>query len=426
MRLSALAVASIVLLCMTGCEFEASQHHRPNHTGGPPSDNNGNNGNDGNDADAGDETDADNDNGNGNGNEHWDCIDDSNCEEGEGCTQGGQCIDITGTTSVASVLQSEIDDLPDSVGMGVPYELPLNAKLRIDDENGDGVGLKIHDGIVLEGNGSRLVVENDMIGIRLVNGAAWSSVKNLRIDPQEPGIEHAGIGIDVRAHGVRLENLMIRRMGTGIRAHTQVEDLDPANVNTQQWSRIILQRNFEHGLHVQSGDSNAGLFSGIEILGGGGIQDDSFLGNTYIAPVIQNSDSNSSMEITSAAGASTVLGLYVEDSSADPSAKSLSDVHLGGNAIRRLQTTGDRIGSRRGRIRFGNAEGIEMRIPAGPNEPFGYRHPAEDGKEWRLRYTPSWRQWGISFIETASMPYRWTGAKHPQGPGKYELGEEMQ
>lgn len=409
MRLSALVLASIVLICMAGCEFEDSQHHRPGHTGGPS----GNGGND-----------NGNGNGNDNGNDHPECIDDSNCQEGDGCTQGGRCIDVTGTTSVLSIIQQEIDELPPSVGMGVPYELPPNAVLRIDDEDGDGVGIEIHDGIVLEGNGSRMLIENGMVGIRLTNGAAWSSVKNLRIEAQQPGVEHDGIGIDVRAHGLRLENLLIRRMGTGIRAHTQVEDLDPANFNTQQWSRIILQRNFEHGLHVRSGDSNAGLFSGIEVLGGGGIQDDSFLGNTYIAPVIQN-DGEASLDITGQAGASTVLGMYVEDSSAAPRSNARNDVHLGGNAIRRLDSSGDRIGQRHSRVHFRNAAGIQMRIPAGNNEPFGFRHP-DEAKEWRVRYTPSWRKWGLTFIETADMPFRWTGLHHPQGPGKYELGEPKQ
>lgn len=412
MRLIALVLASLVGLCFVGCEYEFESHHRPDHEGGPPGSGNDENGDD------------------ENGDDDFNCATDADCEESEGCTQGGQCVDITGTESVTEVLQAEIDDLPDSVGMGIPYELPTNAVLRIDDDNDTGVGLDIHNGVIIDGNGSRMLVENGMIGIRLANGASWSSVRNLRIDPQTPSSEHDGIGIDVRAHGVRLKNLFIRMMGTGIRAHTRVND-DHANVNTQQWSRIILRRNHHHGLHVRSGDSNAGLFTGIEVLGGGGITDDSFLGNTYVAPVIQTEHENA-FNITGRAGSSTVLGLYLEDSAPPPTSSSQSDVFLGGTSIRRLQSPGDRIGNLRSRIRFQIPDGkAAISIPAGPHEPLGFTHLDEreevngelQRREWRLRFTPSFHEWGFQFMHTGDRPYRWTGGNHPQGPGKYELGE---
>lgn len=402
MRILALAAASLGLSCMLlGCDYEDLLHHRPDHTGGPPG-----------------QTD------NGNSQEPTTCTADHHCEEGEGCTQGGQCIDITGTSSVLMMLQEEIDELPNSVGMGVSYQLPSNAVLRFDDDKGNGLGLEIGNGVMLEGNGARLLVANGMVGIRLTNGASWSTIRDLRIDPQSPGTAHDGIGIDVRAHGVRLKNLMISRMGTGIRAHTQANDLPQANVNTQQWSRIILRNNFTYGMHVRSGDANSGLFQGIEVLGGGGIQDDSFLGNTYIAPVIETESPNT-FHSTGQAGATTVLGLYLEEGTVDPTSNALRDLFLGGNAIPRVTSPGDRIGGHHSRVHFGIRNGVSMRIPAGPHEPFGFRHPAESN-EWRMRYTQAWQQWGFTFIATGAMPYQWTGMHHPSGPGKYILGEPAQ
>ncbi len=400
-----LAAASVVLLCVAGCEFEPSHHHQPGHTGGPPTQ----------------------DPGNGNNGENEFCQSNDDCDPDEGCTQGGQCIDITGTTSVLQELQAEIDALPDAVGLGVPYELPANAVLRIDDDNGDGLGLQIDNAIILEGNGVRMLVENDMVGIRLTNGASWSRIENLRIDPHDPRTEHTGIGIDVRSHGVRLKNILVRRMGTGIRAHTRANDLPHANVNTQQWSRIILRNNYHHGMHVRSQDSNAGLFSGIEVLGGGGIQDDSFLGNTYIAPVIQ-SQTSSSFARTGRAGASTVLGMYLEDSAADPVTNSQNDLHVGGNAIRRLETVGDRVGGLATTLRFRNDAGVQMRIPGGPHEPFAFRHPSENGNEWRMKYFNHNQKWGFSYQGLGAkgdMPYRWTGIHHPEGHGFFQLGNSL-
>ena len=394
-------------------------HHRPGHSGGPPGSRDNDNGDNGN-------------NGNNGNNGYVDedgivrCSHDGHCSEGEVCSQGGRCIDVTGSRSVLAELQADLDDLPEAVGMGVPYELPPNAKLRIDDENGDGIGLFLDNAVIFEGNGSVLIVENGMVGMRLINGtsgAQWSTVKNLRIQPQERG-EHEGIGIDVRAHGLRLENLWIQYMGTGIRAHTYANDLGHANVNTQQWSRIILSNNYHHGMHVRSGDSNAGLFSGIEVLGGAGIQDDSFLGNTYLSPVI-TSDRGASLDISSNASSSLVLGLYLEDSAKNPTAVSANDLHVGGNAINRLETRGDRIGRQHTKLRFRNEHGVRMRIPGGPYEAFAFRHPDET-YEWRMRYFPSPRQWRFFHVGSGQMPYRWTGEHHNQGPGLYQLGTPMQ
>lgn len=458
--MSAPAVAMVVLLIASGCgdgdsgdwmpEADSAgtasvdqMHHRPDHLRGQ-SRNHRSNGKHhhkgkhwhdkgGSEDGGGDENGADNPDDNPSITR---CSTDSECESHEACSQGGRCIDVTGQESVTEALQADIDELPEAVGLGVPYELPPNSILRlngindndVDNDNADApqkVGLLIENGIILEGNGSRILADNDTVAIRLGDDSDWSRVSNLWIDPINMGQVHSGIGIDVRSHGVRLENLMIRRMGTGIRAHTHVDDLGHANVNGQQWSRIVLANNYEHGLHIRSGDSNAGLFMGVEILGGGGIRDDSFLGNTYIAPKIHNDgNQHESMMRTRNAGASTVLGMYLEDVSADPVSEAPYDLHVGGNAIHRTQTQGDRIGRHHSRIRFANDRGVRMRIPGGGHEPFAFSHP-DDGQEWRLKYFPSWREWGMSLQGSTPLAYSWTGVQHPDGPGLFVPVEEL-
>ncbi len=415
----------------------AQAHHREGHTGGPPS---------------GDDEDDEVDDGSCSGN--------SDCEEGYGCTQGGTCIDITGEESVTEVLQGEIDELDEAVGMGVPYELPTNARLRIDaydHEDYDNVGLLIDEGVILEGNGSKLLVENDVVGIRLNAGASRSSIADLHVEPQRDGREHEGIGIDVRAHGARLDNLYIRRMGTGIRAHTRADDLPDANVNMQQWSRIVLQRNFHKGMHVQSRDSNAGLFTGIDVRGGGGIVDESFLGNTYVSPTVQNESEFPSFKATSNAAATTTLGLYVESGAQIPRSGSLRDMHVGGNAIRRFDSPGGRVGGLGSQLRFSNArheEGnVGVAIPRGNHAPIAFSHAQDteelgdnphmdaitesainemegnedDGlnsAEWRLMFSDSWNMWTIYDVaESRTYPFRWTGPAHRDGAGLFEVRE---
>lgn len=402
---------------------ETSQHHQPGHEGGPP-DHAGND----DDEDDGDE------------NPDEDCSINGDCPTGEACTQGGNCIDATGSESVTEVLQAEIDALPEAVGVGVSYKLPFNAILRIDDETGNGVGLLVEgNAINLDGNGSRLEVENDVAGIRLAENSSWSSIRHLRVDPQDESQPHDGIGVDVRSHGVRLENMKFRRMGTGVRAHTQANDLPRANVNTQQWSRLVFWNNYNHAIHLQSGDSQAGLFQGIEVLGGAGILDESFLGNTYVAPTIQSDEDEVSFRRTRndsnerATGATTTLGMYVESSSQDPYSGGLIDMQVGGNAIDRFQGRGERVGGRAARLRFRNEHGMQMRIPFGDTAAFGFSHPDEyrvrdDGSTgdvwWRMRFHRD--KWGISYQGQSIIPYGWTGNTHEEGPGKYELGDPLE
>ena len=341
------------------------------------------------------------------------------------CTQGGHCVDPTGQVSATEALQADLDNLPAPVGLGTPYRLPPNARLRIDDPDNDGLALHVDRRIILDGHGAQFVVENDIIALRISQPADWSSVRDLSFASQTPSQAHQGIGLDVRAHGLRLDNLYFDRMGTGIRAHSMV-DGEHANLNIQQWSRIVFYECHNYAAHLAGGDSNAGLFSGLEVRAGNGILDSSFLGNTYVSPTI-NSTTVDALTLDSTASSATVLGAYTEINAPDMQAHSFHDLHLGGNAIDRLNSEGDRIGRHHASLRFRHpATGLRVRIPGAAHAAIAFNHPL-DGEWWYLRFfdEPSRRMWGFSYRNTSTSAYRFTGHQHPQGPALYQLGNSL-
>lgn len=353
------------------------------------------------------------------------CAAAGDCEADEACTQGGHCVNITGERDATEAIQADIDSLPEAVGLGVPYALPANAVLKISDLNNDGVGLRIDQPMLFDGRGSVLKVENGIIGIRVGQGAEWASLRNFRIDPQSRNVAHDGIGVDVRGHGVRLDNLHLFRQGTGVRAYTYVGD-EFANINSQQWARITFEEQYDYAIDIRGGDANAGLMSGMIVKNGAGIYERSFLGNTYIAPTLKNTHTRS-LEAGSNAGRNTILGAYIDDASPTPTSESMHDLHVGGNAIHRVQGPGDRVGGQAARLRFSHPDnGMQTRIPGSDSSAISWRHP-EENEWWFLRYWthPSLLRWGISYRNLGTAPFYWTGAEHPEGPAMLQLGEVL-
>ena len=352
------------------------------------------------------------------------CRSKTHCESDEACSQGGYCVNITGERDATQAIQRDLNELRAAVGVGTPYTLPPNSILLLNDLDGNGVALEIDKQVIFDGAGSLLRIENDKIGVRVTQEADWSMIRDLRIDPQNPSSEHDGIGIDVRGHGIRLDNIFFWRLGTGIRAHTTVDD-EFANVNSQQWSRLVFRSNHNYSIDVRGGDANAGLMSGIEIVGSAGIYDRSFLGNTYIAPTMEGTYEHS-ITLDSNAGRNLVLGAYVEEGDPNPKSDSMHDLHVGGNAIERVEGPGDRIGGRSARVHFKEPEsGMAVRIPGSDHAAFAWKHPQEDAW-WYLRYwgNESLLRWGFSHENSGVAPFYWTGGEHADGPAHVEFPGE--
>lgn len=324
----------------------------------------------------------------------------------------GACIDPTGGRASSRVIQQALDALPEAVGLGAVLELPANAILRLDDPDGDGVALAIRGRVILEGRGARLDVPAGVTALRVLPGASWSSVRDLRI--VGPGRDSATVGVDVRGHGLRLDNLWLQGLGQAVQALTRIaggacrsDDDCPegacedeactsrVNVNSQQWGRVLI-RNCGAGVRLQGGDANGGLIEGLEVLGTPtAIQDSSMLGNVYVAPLVE-SGSEVSLDLRSRTQYSTVVGAYVERNSAriQTAARTLL---VGGNAVSFMDGPGERVGFRASRLRFVDLESrLRIDIP-GSRGAITWRHP-EDPSVWELRRLPgpSGPRWGFS------------------------------
>lgn len=350
------------------------------------------------------------------------CMLDTDCATDEACTQGGRCINITGERDAAAVLQADLDDLPDPVGVGVPYRLPPNATLRLLDDDGDGVAVRVNKTIILDGQGTQFRVQPNVIGIQIAPTAPRTSIRDIRFDPDgRSSSSHEGIGIDVRARGVRLDNILAWRMGTGVRAHTYVGD-DFADVSRQQWTRMVFRNNYHYALDFRGAEASGGLIAGVEPLGGAGIYDGSFLGNTYLAPALEGTHSQS-LYMDSDSSAHLVLGIYLEGGDPLTEGHSTDDLHLGGNGISRLLGPADRVGNHSSMIHFAHPEsGMRTRIPGSADSAIAFRHPQE-GEWWHLKYWNSSRNpmWGFSYRNQDVAPLQWTGSGHPDGPAHLEI-----
>ena len=358
--------------------------------------------------------------------------------EGWVCTQGGRCVDGEGQASATVALQADLDELADAKGLGTPYKLPANASLYITDPDGDGVGLTIGDhssnrrSVMFDGNGSQLLGAADVALIRVKRSAAYSELEDFRIDPA-PALRndpHTGIGVDVRAHGVRLQNIFVRRMGTCIRADSGIDlngdgDADDpeeySNLNSQQWSKLRFDSCYENAIYMDGEDANAGTMVGIEVLSGAGIRDDSFLGNTWLGVQAEGTHSHS-IEMSQASQTAVVVGAYVENSDPAARSESLSSLWVGGNALARLEGMSERVGYLRSRLTFQDDSGFRVNIPGGPNAAIRFRHPDEDD-DWSLMYENNWKMWMFAYggSPLGGYAYGWTGAQHPSGPGVQEV-----
>ena len=288
--------------------------------------------------------------------------------------------------------------------------------MLLDDPDGDGVALRINSRVIFDGKGSLFRVGQNLVGLDLGPAMDWGSVKDLSIEPERPNEINDTIGIDVNAHGVRLDNLYFNRLGTGIRAHSSSQP-PVTNLNVQQWSRLVFIRNFRYAIDLDGRDVNAGLLTGIEVKGGNGILDSSFLGNTYLAPMI-NGTAVDSITLDSRAGISLVLGAYLEWVAPDMTSRSLNDVHVGGTGIDRVRGPGDRIGVRSAYLNFRHPDNnMRVVIPGSTNAAFRMKHPQENAW-WALRYFQSLStlKWAFTVGDESKSVYRWTSTENYSGP----------
>ena len=351
------------------------------------------------------------------------CGQDEHCAEDEACTQGGLCINITGARDATEILARDLEMLPQAVGTGVPYRLPENAILRLQDLSGDGIALRIDKQIHLDGAGSLFLVDPDITALQLTPSSAHSSLRNFRIDPTDPESPHQGIGIDIQAPAIGLTNLYFWRMGIGVRADSELIQESERGLQGQQWARIVFDEIHHHATLIRGAEAHAGVVLGTEILGGAGHTDASTGGNTYLGVTAENT-TRQSIELLDEFASSTVAGLHLLGSSPPASSASIDDFHIGGNAIIDLDGPGDRVGQEAAILHFLDPEEglISARIPGDGDAPFQWEH-LDEATEWSLRITPDFSEWILSVDATDLSPFTWTAGNNRQGPAQFYLFE---
>jgi hypothetical protein len=276
-------------------------------------------------------------------------------------------MDLSGVVSASEAIEADICELPmpGDFSLGAKYSLPPISELLLTDHDTSGSAIYITRKILIEGNGAVLYFD-DEVGVAIDVHADiytssshqspnWSSLKNFTLR-NRTAAANPSIGIQVRAHGIRLDNLMVMGMGRGIYVHGVAGE---ANANAIRASNLVLTGHHSYAIYLQGSDANAGVLSGVETLNGTGIRDSSFLGNTWISPHSEANDKISvehgslvSMIFDGAANAATAVGGYIEAGDADPVVSSLASIFVGGNAIRLLPYGVDRVGYGHSRLVF--------------------------------------------------------------------------
>lgn len=338
------------------------------------------------------------------------------CEHLSDVRVRGECLDPTGARDAAPALARIIGGAPSSpAGLGTPIALPENAVLRLDDADGDGVALRIDRRVIIEARGAVLRATGDFVALRLIQAAHHSTLRDLTIEGR--GRDRGGVGLDVRTHGLRIDNMWVRQIGIAVRAHTRLEVggecssaddchcadghcqcrdgrcLSYANENAQRWENILISA-CRTGITFRGSDTNAGVITGVEVASTpDAIDDRSFLGNVWIGPEVATATERS-IGLGGSAQYSTVVGAYIEQNSAHATGPARS-LFVGGNAVRFLDGPAERVGMRSAQLAFWHPETrLRVTIPGGADSAFTWEHPSE-GARWHLRLFEGSR-WGFS------------------------------
>lgn len=273
-----------------------------------------------------------------------------------------------------------------------------------------------------------------MDALRFDPGAAWSSMRGVIVVGATQ--EHAGVGVLVRAHGVRIDDVIVREMGTGVRVWGTAGD--GTNANCCSLSRALLFGCYEVGLHLKGGDCNAGEYAAIEVVGANaktriGVLDESFLGNMMRGLHISSTREHA-VKITAVANYSTWDGTYLENDCGFELPQGVSPIlsqpgatWTGGNAIVYVRS-GDRLGMGKSRVRFGDitpdGDELSVTIPHAPDRSYlalshssgSTAHPS-GGVEMLLRRTRTSGvvDWMMRKSGAVVSAFAATRADHPSG-----------
>jgi len=231
-----------------------------------------------------------------------------------------------------------------------------------------GVGLVIANPVRLDLAGTALLVAPNAKGITIQRLAQGTVIENGTIGSMSPDQTHTGVGIELRAPSCTLRNLVVREQGTAIFANGIVGD--GYSVNGTQVHQVALFLPWHVGLHIQGGDSNGGIFSGVFSIGGEiGLLDLSFLGNLHVGSSFEAYTYRAI--VSSQSARSTFAGIYIES---EPNVPHPIDsgpysTWVGGGAIPHVPVGPDRVGMGYSRLLFRDdlpgGDEVVVGIPSG-------------------------------------------------------------
>ena len=169
---------------------------------------------------------------------------------------------------------------------------------------GNGVQFLVHDLNPTAPSGAA------PIAMTFAIAAKWSTLRDFAIFGNGLHAAGRGTGIDVKAHGVRLENVRIHQLNVGVQAVVPGLDL-----KAQRWRDLrVTQCNM--GVELGTGTSE-GLYAGFEVSSVTpttvrGIWEGSNMGSAHVGHSITTYPSTPRLKVNRFSNRSTFMGVYVE------------------------------------------------------------------------------------------------------------------
>lgn len=280
-------------------------------------------------------------------------------------------------------------------------------------------------------DGVSLVLEPGAVnGVEFHPGAQWASLRGATIvgrlhlelagDPVQAG--NTGVGVHIAAHGVHVEDVICREVGTGFFIEGRSAAINANGWKLTQCEAFAVRK----GLHLIGGDTNGGLADGFVVNGAReeGILDESFLGNTYVGTLLHTTYLEA-YKCTVGANYSTFVGSYLEldcgiglPTGVKESVKSQHNVTFVGGGMVPYADLGSRVGLNASRLIFGDqgpSGHTQVTIPhAAVDGTLTHTLTHNDGtvERWDLRRVAPLNRWGVvTDASGVQSPISWQDVK---------------
>lgn len=270
----------------------------------------------------------------------------------------GHCIDPRQSAHIdGPAIQADLDVLQQlhdtsdtdwtAPRLAIPYNFPDRSEIRVDQ------AISISFKTFINGNGATIRTNNNTAGGLIFSASSQGSkLQDISIHAFSVSQTNSGIGIDVQASNIHIDNVNVAGMGYGVRAW-DTDGGGPMNVSLQRWRDMRITGSDEYGIYIDGNDANASLFTGLSLSGNDvGIMESGFLGSTYVGNHLEQNTVGLRTDSTGASR-STFVGTYIENSDEiDMSTGSAWMTTVGGQLSARPEVVGDRIGAQRSHLIF--------------------------------------------------------------------------